>query len=63
MTPWTEIITNGVFHLIYVAQEKWFHGRPILFRLRCRDETIGDGGLAGGIKSEDYGFSPVGENR
>jgi len=58
------MITNGVFHLIYVAQEKWFHGLPILFRLRCCDETIGDGGLvAGGIKSDDYGLSPVGANR
>jgi len=43
----SDLITEGLFHVIYVAQEKWFHGPAILFHLRCDDETIGGARLCG----------------
>src|SRR5258708_27303521 len=33
--------SHPLFHLIYVGRWKWFRGLGVLFRVPCRNETIG----------------------
>src|SRR5882672_11627445 len=33
--------SHRLFHLIYVGRWKWFRGLGVLFRVPCRNETIG----------------------
>jgi hypothetical protein len=40
-TVGSQVITDGLFHPIYVVQEKWFRGLTVSFRSRSSDETIG----------------------